>query len=202
LVFRPELLLHPNIPKPLHEVNPRSVMGKEWWDRERQMAYARMEYRCWACGVAQYMAKYHRWLEGHEHYKINYERGTVKLVEIVALCHACHMYIHDGRMRNLVDQGKMKQSHMDAILAHGRKVLKDAGYTTFKPEYPECDVAWDDWCLIIGRKKFGPKFHSYSEWAMYYGVRVGVLEVRSEDGPAVWFSDGDWASAMDLPDGS
>lgn len=41
--LRPELLLHNNIPKPMHGVAPRVVLGQKWWDRERRECYERAE---------------------------------------------------------------------------------------------------------------------------------------------------------------
>ena len=75
----PKYLTHPNIPKPLHGMNPRSILGKEWWDIKRREAYATHNYCCWACGIPKSKAKYHNWLEGHETYQINYKIGEAKL---------------------------------------------------------------------------------------------------------------------------
>ena len=117
--IRPEILLHPNVPKPLHHVNPRSILGKEWWDVQRQKAYKENNYCCWACGIHKSEAKYHQWLEGHEHYDINYETGCVKLKEIVALCHSCHNSIHTGRMQLLRKRKEIsKEKHLNLSLIH------------------------------------------------------------------------------------
>jgi hypothetical protein len=121
---RPELLLHPNIPEPLHGINPRTVLGQKWWDVRRQIAYATYNYRCWACGVEKSQAKYHHWLEAHEVYDIDYEAGRVQLTDVAALCHSCHQYIHDGRMQKLLEQGQLPFEKYIDILAHGERLVK------------------------------------------------------------------------------
>ena len=124
--LRPEILLHPNIPKPLHGVNPRSIMGQEWWDVQRRIAYASTEYHCAACGVHKSEAEYHQWLEAHELYEFDYPKGRLTMIEIVPLCHACHNFIHSGRMTALVDKGEMEESKRKAILKRGNNIFKDA----------------------------------------------------------------------------
>ena len=86
------ILLHPNIPKPLHGVNPRSLMNDKWWDDQRHKAYRVKDFHCHSCGIHKLVAKEKQWLEAHEIYEINYEQGTATFKEIVALCHYCHNY--------------------------------------------------------------------------------------------------------------
>lgn len=186
----PWYLTHPNIPKPLHGVNPRTIFGKEWWDIERRKAYAVNDYRCWACGVPKSQAKYHHWLEAHEHYYIYYEQGIVDFIELIALCHSCHNFIHSGRMYALLKKGEMSKAKVLDILMHGFDLLdahaddeRIAGpfYNTVaiwneltgdnKPyEIPKTKMApWEKWRLKIGDKEYPPKFKSFDEWRAYYG---------------------------------
>ena len=124
---RPELLAHPNIPPPLQGLNPRSILGNAWWDRVRQIAYKHHDFHCWACGIHKYAAHYHKHLEAHEAYTINYQTGVANLDEVVALCHCCHNFIHSGRMEMMVERGEMSRFKQSMILAHGAGILKRAG---------------------------------------------------------------------------
>jgi hypothetical protein len=104
----PHLLLHSNIPKPLHEVNPRTIKGRNWWDEQRRRIYSEQGDRCAACGVHKSQAKgKKKWLECHEIYEIDWKRGTAKFIKLIALCPYCHMFIHNGRMQALYDQGEI-----------------------------------------------------------------------------------------------
>lgn len=170
--LRPELLLHPNIPKPLHGISPREILGKEWWDIQRQKAYKLLDYHCHACGIHKSKAKYHKWLEGHEFYNINYSTGKMKLLEIVALCHSCHNYIHDGRLRMLLRDDKISQEKYDDIINHGDTIIRTLDYDAvdldYLQEYETGNAKWNDWHLDIDGKLYYSKFKNYNDWKTFY----------------------------------
>lgn len=173
-IWKPELLLLPNIPKPLHQVNPRTILGINWWNKTRKLAYKSTGYRCLACGVPKEEAKYHQWLEGHEVYETDYEQGTLTFLYVAPLCHFCHNFIHDGRIENLLQQGKIHHHKYAAILKHGSEVLAKANLV--KPSRIERErkfvlmeakgkiAPWEKWRLILEGKAYPPKFKSLEEW--------------------------------------
>lgn len=171
---KPELLLCPNIPKPMHGVAPRVVLGQNWWNRERRAAYKSTNYHCEACGVSKFEAKYHQWLEGHELYAIDYKRGRMKYVRTTPLCHFCHNSIHDGRLQHLLQQGLLNHQKFCAIIQHSQEVLTRAGLErtaridrdeTMRRMVLNGEVAeWSQWRLVIGRKTYKPLYNSLDEW--------------------------------------
>jgi hypothetical protein len=163
---RPELLLHPNVPKPLHGMSPRELLGDAWWDTVRQEAYRKAGYRCQACGVGKLDAKYHKWLEAHETYIYDYRTGTATVDEIVALCHSCHNYIHSGRLRALFQAGKTTKAKYEDIRIHGDNLLS-AHNLTF-PESPTETAPWHEWKIVINGKIFPTKWKSFEEWNAHY----------------------------------
>lgn len=171
IVIRPEILLHPNIPKPLHGLAPRSILGVTWWDNERQKAYAKNNYCCWACGVHKFDAKYKQWLEAHECYEFNYMNGSAKMIEVTALCHACHNYIHNGRLIMLFRAGKITEEHYCEIRERGLELLKSINNENnpyIVDDFTDDVVDWDKWHLIIEGKKYYSKFKNYAEWSNFY----------------------------------
>lgn len=168
--LRPEILLHPNIPKPLHGVAPRVVLGRSWWDQTRKAAYKSTNYHCLACGVHKTRAKLRQWLEAHEIYEIDYGKGRAKFLEVVPLCHCCHNYIHDGRLRGLLEQGKLHHSKYVTIIQHGDLVLSQAGLARESLAVRDESIMngklaeWGSWRLRIGRNLYKPKFKSLEEW--------------------------------------
>lgn len=195
--IRPELLLHPNIPKALHGVNPRSILGQKWWNEVRQKAYRKHDYHCYACGVHKTEAKYHQWLEAHEVYDINYATGKVEMTEIVALCHSCHNYIHDYRLYILNVNGQIDLKKYISILSHGERIIKPYLFqnainykgedwkkpfqenTPFHQTFPNVvvpnlpeptndTVEWHQWHLILKGNKYYSRFTDYNQWQSYY----------------------------------
>lgn len=122
---RPELLTHPNIPRAVHGLNPRTVKEHEWWNKVRREAYAKNNGCCWACGQFGPM-------EAHECYNIYYYAAIIELKEVVALCRDCHNFIHSGRMRMLVRDGKMSLRQASTILITRLMILKE---NNLKPFY-------------------------------------------------------------------
>jgi hypothetical protein len=165
----PSILLHPTIPLPLHGLNPRTMKGKSWWDGVRQIAYATNDFRCWACNVHKSKAKYHRWLEAHEAYKIDYLKGRMELDLIVALCHSCHNFIHKGRLSILQDSGKITEEKFLDIITHGVSVLEEAGLSLLRPFDELEHVSWEDWRFVLDGEEFAPLFATQKDWEEHYG---------------------------------
>lgn len=193
--MRIELLTHPNIPKPLHTLAPRTLLGEEWWNRVRQEAYAKENYHCWACGIHKYEADFHQWLEAHETYEINYAEGWMQLTEIVALCHSCHNFIHSGRLWILFKQGKITENKLRFILLHGFSLLKSQQLKPFwgtaliwhllngkseaaaiqdlrerkiLVEHDEVFAEWSRWRLILNGKEYRTPFKDIDDWARHF----------------------------------
>jgi hypothetical protein len=188
--LQPQLLLHPNIPKPLHGVAPRTIKGDAWWNEQRQIAYSTNGYKCWACGVHKTEAKYHKWLEAHEIYEIDYAIGQVKFNGVCALCHSCHNFIHNGRLYSLLGKGEIDETKTFDVLTHGFEVLKNAKLkmNTFAMkitkeinpklynkylqfglyQYGFCLAEWGDWHMIVDGKNHFGKFKSFEDWKDFY----------------------------------
>jgi hypothetical protein len=188
--LQPKILLHPNIPKPLHGIAPREIYGRGWWDKQRQAAYKKNNYCCWACGIDKNNALYYQWLEAHEIYDVDYSIGEAKFIGVSALCHVCHNFIHSGRLVSLYRRQEVDLEKITTILRYGFGVLKDSKLkmnpfalkvakevdeSLFKEyfkygfhEYGVCLAKWDDWYMLIDGKKYKGKFKSLQEWADYY----------------------------------
>lgn len=183
--LKPDILTHPNIPKPLHGVNPRLIMGKKKWDIVRQDVYRSSGYHCIACGVHESEAKKKQQLEAHEYYNIDFSKGRVEIISIEPLCLYCHSFIHSGLLSISVNKWRTQQEAVD-ILEHGFKILSDnklrafpstlqvakmLGATTYKVKSYKLtipDVKWEDWRLIWGGKEYPPKFATYKDWRSNY----------------------------------
>ena len=177
LFQRPDLLLHPNIPKPLHGLAPRTLMKPQrLWDELRRAAYAKNNYHCWACGayrnfdlVANKFDDDNGTLDAHEYYVIDYTEKTTEIKEIVALCKNCHNYIHSGRQNSIYDKGRLDEEDMWIVNTHGDSVLIDGGITPIhvidENLYKE---EWNDWRLLFNGKEYKSKWKDYFDWYKHY----------------------------------
>jgi hypothetical protein len=123
-------------------------------------------YKCWACNIPKTKAKKHKWLEAHESYNIDWKKGTCQLVEIVSLCHYCHNYIHQGRLRALVEYGRESKEFLNDVLRHGDNLTAHLK----RPPVPSpVDMApWSEWVLLIDGTPYPSRFKTQQEWETYY----------------------------------
>lgn len=169
----PRLLLDPQIPKPMHGLNPRTVKGAEWWEVQRQIAYKKFAYHCAACGVHKSKARLHQWLEAHERYSIDYAKGRMKLIEINPLCHFCHNYIHEGFLRAKRKQGAISSSLYDEIIEHGNQIVRVV-IKNYLPPDPKTFAPWANWRLVVEGKEYPPLWKNHEEWAAHYSKPINL----------------------------
>jgi hypothetical protein len=105
-------------------MNPRTILGKTWWDRTRRTAYKANHYNCWACSISPDDDPYNDKLEAHECYDIDWQACKATYLETVALCYRCHNFIHAGRMRSLVESGDEPADKLLAVLKRGVAILR------------------------------------------------------------------------------
>lgn len=189
----PSILCHPNIPKPLHGINPRTIYGQIWWDTQRRKAYEAAGLCCEACGVHKYDAKLHKWLEAHEFYEYDMRNGRLTFLKLVALCHYCHNFIHSGRLQILRDTDQITAATYSAITKHGMDLLKTAGLTArwkARHDAPET-VSWMDWRMIVDGKEYGPSSSSFRAWQAGDWKRwTPTTKITRPRGRLVWSNEG------------
>lgn len=160
--YDPCILIHPNIPKPLHGLNPRTIMGQRRW-LELTANKRNSTHFCEACGASKITSGT---LECHEEYDINYEAGTSKLVRIVAICKKCHEFIHCGRLKALTKSRKISRRYYLMILKRGREILKKHKIRKIKYRGPV--APWGEWKLIFEGKEYQPIHKNMKEWKDAY----------------------------------
>ena len=164
--MKPEILLAPNIPKPLHGIAPRVIYGQDWWDVERKKCYANAGQKCECCDTPRSQAWPKPWLEAHEWYVYDYSNGLITFDHLICLCPACHMFLHSGHTNMLLNDGKISEEIYLKILKHGEKILFDAGLTVkYHARHDSTvEIPWQSWRMQIGDQLYGPSSKSYSDW--------------------------------------
>lgn len=173
--LKPSLLSQPNIPKPLHGINPRTIMGKDAWDKHRQLLVVNSPY-CKACGRENTI------LDLHEDYSIDYTNNSMILLEYAPLCKKCHMFIHSGFLYTQIKSQDISIDKARDILRHGISILEKNNLQMFiatsilsknlKVKHA-CDVwspppfSWDGWKLLYKGKEY--KGLSKTQWIKKYG---------------------------------
>jgi len=126
--LQPIILSGAHVPSVLGGVNPRIILGQDWWEKERQKAYKSTGNRCICCGVHKDHAKLHKWMEAHECWNINNVTGVCEVKKIVPVCHYCNNFIHSGRLELILYKEKTIFEVVD-ILNHGFRILASHGLT-------------------------------------------------------------------------
>lgn len=192
------IITMPNVPRPLHGMPPRKIMGQTEWNKMRKRCYYNAGYKCEACGAEPERGG----LDAHELYSINWIEGTSTFVRCVALCKKCHSFIHSGRLLTLHKQGNplYSKDYVLSTVEHG-----------FKNIY-EHNLKWDDNLMAYGTfleylkvpelaptmlyliKKYNMKFYSepkkIAEWGDW------KLVWRGKEYPTPYANEGEWEKAM------
>lgn len=128
------IIAMPNIPKPLHLVNPRNLLGRRTWDFMRKACYTQAKMTCEICG--EHQEKGH--CDAHELYDIDYKTGTAKFVRTICLCRKCHRYgIHSGRCITLFKHGNPLMTK-EVLLEGAENVFKLVH--KYNKEHPDADL--------------------------------------------------------------
>ena len=146
-----EILAQTVLPKSLHGINPRTIMGQAKWNKLKKEKLAEADHHCMACGefVPHVPGNY---LECHEVYQIDMDKKEFKLADIICLCKKCHDYIHMGRLQMLVKEGTVTPEYYNEVVKRGDTLLKV--HNLKKQNLPFDEINNPDWYLLYEGKKY------------------------------------------------
>lgn len=115
------------IPDGCWKYNLRTVLPAKLWNFIKSDVKNQANGKCLACG------KETQKLEAHERWDYNEKTGTVKLIEVVALCKDCHMATHMERTHITCDKAEAER-----IEDHYMKV-NGVSYAEFRKDLGEAN---------------------------------------------------------------
>lgn len=196
------LIAMPNIPRPLHGVNPRTLLGASTWDHMRRACYAQAGDTCEICGCKpENLRRRH----GHEVYEIDYAKGTAKFVRVFCVCSLCHLAcIHTGRALTLWKH--QNQLYPTEFLLQGAehafKIISEynkdnpkadlRAYSTFL-DYLKHEELREPMEKLI--EKYGIKFYTEVEDMVEWGD--WKLLVGNQEYPTPYANKDEWKATME-----
>lgn len=196
------LVAMPNIPRPLHGVNPRTILGVSTWNHMRKGCYFKAGDTCQICGYHPDNLK-HR--HGHEVYDIDYANGVATFKGVFCLCSLCHLgCIHTGRALTLWKKGnplyptefllKGAEHAFTIISSYNQdnpgKELR--AYSTFL-DYLKFDELKEPMEKLI--EQYGIKFYTEVENMVKWGD--WKLIIGNREYPTPYATEEDWVNTME-----
>lgn len=197
------LITMPNVPKPLHRLNPRNIMGQTTWDHVRKRCYYNAHYKCEICGIdfAEIKPRY----AAHELYSYDYKKGTGTFERCIAICAKCHDAIHSGRLITMYKNGNplYPKEYVLKVVEHCFKLVSDYNnehedqeplrlYYTFLEYLKMPDLNYEMVTLIA---KYHIQFYAepkriakWPDWKLIIGNKEYPTPYKSEE---------EWAAAME-----
>lgn len=197
------LITMPNVPRPLHRLNPRNIMGQSTWNHVRKRCYFNAGYKCEVCGIdfAEIKPRY----AAHELYSYDYMAGTGKFERCIAICQICHNAIHSGRLITMYKSGDQlyPKAYVLKVVEHCFSLVSkyNAEHRNQKPlrvyatflEYLKVPELHDDMGRLI--EEYGIQFYSepkkiakWENWKLIIGNREHKTPYKNE---------GEWVAAME-----
>lgn len=126
------LITMPNVPRALHGLPPRKIMGQTTWDRVRKRCYFDADYKCEICGADFVKPHY----AAHELYSYDWKKGTGTFERCIAVCRTCHDAIHSGRLVTMFKQHNplYPKSYVLKVTEHCFRLVHD--YNLSHPDTP------------------------------------------------------------------
>lgn len=196
------LITMPNVPRPLHGLPPRKIMGESTWNHVRKRCYYEAGYKCEICGIDPPKGQLH----AHELYSYDWKEGTGTFNRCIAICKQDHDFIHSGRLITMYKNGNplYPKSYVLGVVEKGFKLIHDynkahkdekplRAYATFL-EYLKVPELAEEMSELIDKYKIEfyaePKhIAKWGEWKLRFG---------NKDYPTPYASQSDWVEAMEM----
>ena len=196
------LITMPNVPRPLHGLAPRTIMGASTWDHVRKRCYFNAGYKCEICGAEPGKGQLH----SHELYTVDWMNGTSKFERCIAICRQDHDFIHSGRLITLYKEGNplYPKSYVLNTVEKGFKLIHEYNskhrnkkplkvYGTFL-DYLKVPELADEMMQLI--EKYEIQFYMEPKHIAKWGD--WRLVIGEKEYPTPYADQGEWEKAMKI----